>query len=125
MQTTVHLKNYRSSARKARLVADLIRGVLVVEARHRLQFSSKKAARAVLKLLESGVANLKDQHQVREEQLQVAEVVVNEGPTLKRMRPASRGRVSPLLKRTCHVKLTLAVVQVDKPVSAKVKKDDK
>lgn len=108
MKVTAKLKNYRSSARKARLVAGLIRGAKVSEARRLLKFNSKKASTAMLKLVNSAAANAEHNYQVKEsENMVVSKVLVNEGVTMKRWNQVSRGRAHPILKRTCHLEVVL------------------
>jgi len=96
------LKTYRQSPRKVRLVADLVRGVSVEEALNRLRFSDKRAAEQVAKVIVSALANAKDIGQDRSE-LRVAEIRVDEGPTLQRSRPRAQGRAFPIRKRTSHI----------------------
>jgi ribosomal protein L22 len=98
-----------SSARKARLVTDLIRGRSVPEARTILAFSNRAVAKDVEKVLRSAVANAEsrpDLHWVGDE-LVVAAAHADEGPTLKRWRPRARGRVARIRKRTCHITIEL------------------
>jgi len=98
----------RSSARKARLVVDHIRGRTVPEARTVLAFSQRAVAREVEKVLRSAVANAEANHGMVGDDLVVASVYVDEGPTIKRWRARARGRVSRIHKRTCHITLKLA-----------------
>jgi large subunit ribosomal protein L22 len=96
--------NYaRISARKARLIADLIRDRPVRDALDVLQFSPRRAARMVEKVLLSAVANADDQGEVDSDDLFVSIARVDEGPTIKRWRPKDRGRAHPINKRTCHI----------------------
>src|SRR4051812_48706920 len=103
----------RQSARKMRLVIDLIRGRVVPEAYAILKFSKKLAARQIHKVLKSAVANA-EQHAQRTnealdvDRLRVKYAVVNEGQTLKRFTPASMGRGTPIMKRTSHVEIRVA-----------------
>lgn len=100
--------NYlRISPRKVRTVVNLIRGKKVEEARQILRFTIKRAARPLGKLLESAIANAKHNGKMNEENLVIAEIKVDEGRTLKRFRPSSRGRTSPILKRTSRVTIIL------------------
>jgi large subunit ribosomal protein L22 len=98
----------RSSARKARLVVDHIRGRTVPEARTVLAFSQRSVAREVEKVLRSAVANAEANHGLVGDNLIVASVYVDEGPTLKRWRARARGRVARIKKRTCHITVKLA-----------------
>jgi large subunit ribosomal protein L22 len=91
------------SPRKARLVADNIRGLTVPEARTVLAFTTRAAAVDVEKVLRSAVANAEANHGMTGDELVVAEVFVDEGPTIKRFQPRARGRVGAIKKRTCHI----------------------
>jgi large subunit ribosomal protein L22 len=95
------------SPRKARLVADHIRGRSVPEARTILAFTPRAAAHDVEKVLRSAIANAYIKHQWDDEDLYVKAVYVDEGPTLKRWRARARGRVNRILKRTCHITIKL------------------
>jgi len=97
----------RTSARKARLVCDHIRGKDVTEARAILAFTPRAAAKPWLKLLESAVANAEHNHELVGEELRVAAVHADEGPTLKRFRPRAMGRATRIRKRTSHLSITL------------------
>jgi ribosomal protein L22 len=98
----------RTSARKARLVAEHIRGRSVPEARAVLAFTPRAAARELEKVLASAVANAEANHGLVGDELVVRTAVVDEGPTLKRWRARARGRVARIKKRSCHITLTLA-----------------
>jgi large subunit ribosomal protein L22 len=98
----------RSSARKARLVTDLIRGRTVPEARTILAFSDRAVARDVEKVLRSAVANAEANHNLHGDELYVVTAYADEGPTLKRWRARARGRVARIRKRTCHITVHLA-----------------
>ncbi len=102
-----YLKNYRQSPRKVRLVADLVRGKSVVDASNALNFLPKRAAGMFQKLLASAVANADHNFKVSPDTLKVTAVSVTKGPTLKRIRPVSRGRAHRINKRTSIVTLTL------------------
>ena len=108
MEVTARLSNLRISPRKVRLVANLIRGLDVVRARTQLQFLVKRPALPVLKLLNSAAANAKHNFKLNPEDMYVAKILVDEGPSLRRSRPQSRGRVHPIKKKSSHVSLTLA-----------------
>ena len=97
----------RTSARKARLVCDHIRGKDVAEARAILAFTPRAAAKAWIKLLESAVANAEHNHELVGEDLKIAAVHADEGPTLKRYRPRAMGRATRIRKRTSHLTITL------------------
>lgn len=111
--STARLANYRVSARKARLVADLIRGKRVEEARNILSFTLKKTAEPLRKLLESAVANaeyaaMERQERIDTDELVVSRIVVDEGRTLYRFVAAPRGRATRIRKRSSHITLELA-----------------
>jgi ribosomal protein L22 len=97
----------RTSARKARLVCDHIRGKDVAEARAILAFTPRAAAKPWLKLLESAVANAEHNHELVGEELKIVAVHADEGPTLKRFRPRAMGRATRIRKRTSHLSITL------------------
>ena len=99
-----------SSARKARLVTDLIRGRSVPEARTILAFSSRAVAKDVEKVLRSAVANAESRPDLHwsGDELVVVAAYADEGPTLKRWRARARGRVARIRKRTCHITIELA-----------------
>jgi large subunit ribosomal protein L22 len=110
MEITAKLKNYRIAPRKMRLMADLIRGKNVNEAKKNLMFSSKKSASSLTKLLNSAIANAKTNFAVKEEELgdlYIKKIMVNEGPKMKRFKPIARGSAHEFFKRTSHVLITL------------------
>ncbi len=100
-------KYVRSSARKARLVCDHIRGKSVEEARAILQFTPRAVARDWSKVLESAVANAEHNHELDGEDLFIKAAHADEGPTLKRFRPRAMGRATPIRKRTSHLTILL------------------
>jgi large subunit ribosomal protein L22 len=111
----------RISPRKARLVAEHIRGRSVPEARAVLAFTSREAARALEKVLHSAVSNAEANHGLAEERLYIKAAYVDGGPVLKRWRPRARGRVARIRKRTCHITVLLAegaVVEAPAPSEA-------
>ena len=112
-------KFVRVTPRKARLVADLIRGRTVPEARTILAFSTRAAAREIEKVLRSAVANAESNPNLRwnGDDLVVSTVQIDEGPTIKRWQARARGRVSRILKRTSHI-----TIRVDMPVRVETQK---
>jgi ribosomal protein L22 len=102
-----HAKYVRTSARKARLVCDHIRGKSVPEARAILAFAPRAVARDWAKLLDSAVANAENNHELLGDDLRIKEVYADEGPTLKRFRPRAMGRATQIHKRTSHLTITL------------------
>src|SRR5437762_12429148 len=93
----------RVTPRKARLVADQVRGLPVPEARPLLDFSTRGAARDIGKLIASAASNAEANHELVAEDLRITEINVDEGPTLKRWRARARGRAARVEKRTSHV----------------------
>ncbi len=97
--------------RKVRLIADMIRGKKVTRALDLLSVMPKRAARPVLKLLNSAVANAKHNHSLAVEDLKVAQIYVDGGPVLKRWMPKAHGRATPVRERTSHINLVLGVME--------------
>jgi large subunit ribosomal protein L22 len=113
MEARAIQRTVRQSARKMRLVIDLIRGRGVPEADAILRFSKKRAAKQIRKVLKSAVANAQQAAQRQNtpfdaDRLRVKYAVVNEGATLKRFAAAAMGRATPILKRTSHVEIHVA-----------------
>ncbi|ERJ18042.1 50S ribosomal protein L22 [Salinisphaera shabanensis E1L3A] len=108
MESFAKLRFARISPQKARLVADEVRGMPVERALETLQFSSRKAAHIVRKVLESAVANAEHNEGADIDELKVATIMVDEGPTMKRMKPRARGRADRIFKRTSHVTIRVA-----------------
>ena len=102
-------KYVRVSPRKVQIVIDLIRGKQVDDALAILMYTPKSAAPVVEKLLNSAIANAENNLEMSRENLYVAEVYANQGPTLKRMNPVSKGRAHSILKRTSHITVILDV----------------
>src|SRR3989344_3697976 len=100
------LKNYRQSPRKVRLVGDLIKGKRVVDAETELRMLTKRASLPIKKLLDSAVANAK-QNGIEKENLMILNVTVNKGIVLKRFRPRARGSASRINKRNSHIEIIL------------------
>ncbi len=98
------------SAQKARLVADQVRGKTVGEALDYLSFNNKKAAVLVKKVLESAVANAEHNEGMDIDELKVSTIFVDEGMTMKRIRPRAKGRADRILKRSCHITVKVAEV---------------
>jgi large subunit ribosomal protein L22 len=97
----------RVAPRKARLVADQIRGMSVPEAQTLLEFSTRGAATDLKKLIDSAAANAENNHELIADEMRIAEIRVDEGPTLKRWRARARGRATRIEKKTCHVSVVL------------------
>ena len=122
MEARAIQRGVRQSARKMRLVVDLIRGRAVPEADAILRFSKKRAARQIHKVLKSAVANAQQAAQRQNtpfdaDTLRVSYAVVNEGQTLKRFTAAAMGRGTPILKRTSHVEIRVMGSGTEAPVA--------
>jgi large subunit ribosomal protein L22 len=98
----------RVAPRKARLVADQVRGLHIDKARALLQFSPRGAAHDIGKLIDSAASNAENNHDLVADEMRVAEITVDEGPTLKRFRPRALGRATPIHKRTSHIAVALS-----------------
>ena len=94
--------------RKARLLVDMVRGKRVEEALSMLQFTPSPSARVVAKAIKSAAANAENTMQMLSSELRIVEIYADEARTLKRFRPRSRGRVSPILKRSSHITVVIA-----------------
>ena len=101
------LKDARISSRKVKIVADLIRGKNVDEALAIVKFTPKAASEVVEKLLKSAIANAENNHGMKSNNLYVAEIYANQGPTLRRIRPAAKGSAVRIRKRTSHITIVL------------------
>lgn len=108
MEVAARLSGARLSAQKARLVADQIRGKSVEEALDILAFSKKKGAVLVKKVLESAIANAEHNEGADVDELKVSTIFVDEGFTMKRIKPRAKGRADRILKRTCHITVKVA-----------------
>jgi len=108
MEVIARLKGARLSAQKARLVADQIRGKGVEEALELLNYSSKKGAAVIKKVLNSAIANAEHNEGADVDELKVSTILVDEGMTMKRIMPRAKGRADRILKRSCHITITVA-----------------
>ena len=108
MEAKAIARYVRVSPRKARVVVDLVRGKSVIQAQEILAFTNRGIAETVEKVLNSAVANSENLHHVRPEALYVKECYVDEGPTLKRIRPRAKGSASRINKRTAHITIVVA-----------------
>ena len=111
MEITAKLKYLRIAPRKVRLVADLIRGKRVSEAQTLLEFTIKRATKPLKKVLESAISNAQNNFGLKESNLLISEIFIDEGPTLKRVRPRAFGKFFPIHKRTSHVTLILDEIE--------------
>jgi large subunit ribosomal protein L22 len=108
MQVFAILKNVPMSAQKMREVVRQIQGLPALEAQAVLKFVPRKGARLVAKTLDSAIANAENNNKLKAETLRVKEAVAGTATTLKRFTPKARGSAGPILKRRCHIKITLS-----------------
>ncbi len=101
----------RIAPRKARLIADQVRGMHIEKARALLQFSPRGAAKDIHKLIDSAAANAENNHDLIGDEMRVSSITVDEGPTLRRFRPRAMGRATPINKRTSHIRVALTPVE--------------
>jgi len=114
MEVTARLRHLQASAQKVRLVADLIRGKDVQEAVNILGLTNKSAARDIQKVLKSAIANAESRDEkIDVDKLYVQEILIDGGPTLKRIQPAPMGRAFRILKRQSHITIRLATRRAD------------
>jgi large subunit ribosomal protein L22 len=107
MQVSATAKRLGISPQKARLVVDQVRGKAVSDALDVLNFSTQKGALLVRKVVESAIANAENNEGADVDELKISEIFVNEGLTMKRIRPRAKGRADRIFKRTCHVTVTV------------------
>ena len=107
MEVNAKLRFARISPQKARLVADQVRGMSVDKALETLVFSQKKAAAIIKKILDSAIANAEHNEGADIDELSITCVMVDQAPTMKRLRPRAKGRANRILKRTSHITLTV------------------
>jgi large subunit ribosomal protein L22 len=103
MEVTARAKFVRRTPRKARLLADAVRGMTVAEALTYLEFSPKHAATDVAKVIKSATANAEHNFNLNRDDLYLKNILVDEGPTMKRIRPVSRGMAHQYFHRLCHI----------------------
>ena len=108
MEVRAIAKRLSISAQKVRLVADQVRGKPVADALDVLNFSTKKGAVLVKKTLESAIANAEHNEGADVDDLRISDIFVNEGMTMKRIRPRAKGRADRILKRSCHITVTVS-----------------
>jgi large subunit ribosomal protein L22 len=122
-EVTAKLRYLRIAPRKVRAVLDIIRGLDVVSAEAQLVHLSKRAARPILKLLNSAVSNAINQYPVKKEDLYIKEIFADEGPTLYRFMPRAFGRATPIRKRSTHVTIVLGIKKEVKPIKKEKEKE--
>ena len=104
-------KYVRVAPRKARLIADQVRGLHIEQARALLEFSPRGVAQDIQKLINSAAANAENNHDLVGDEMKIASITVDEGPTLRRYRPRALGRATPINKRTSHIAVALTPVE--------------
>jgi large subunit ribosomal protein L22 len=107
VESRAHARHIRISPRKVKIVTDLIRGKDLSEALNILTFTPKAASKPVEKLVRSAAANAENNHDMNLENLYIAEIQANQGPTLKRFRARAQGRGTQILKRSSHISVVL------------------
>lgn len=108
MEVAAKLRGAGLSAQKARLVADQVRGKSVEDALDLLAFSPKKGAAVIKKVLDSAIANAEHNEGADVDELKISTICVDEGVTMRRIRPRAKGRADRILKRTCHITVKVA-----------------
>ncbi|MBU1203345.1 50S ribosomal protein L22 [Patescibacteria group bacterium] len=124
VEVKAKLKHVRISPKKMRLVADLVRGLTVTEAFEKLPVTFKRSAPIISKLLKSAVANAIDRYDVKEEDLRIKSIIVNQGVDLKRWKPAAFGRAHPYKKHSSHVEIMLVTKEGVKATLKDKKKEE-
>ncbi len=125
MEITVKLRYLHITPRKARFVADLLKGLKVDEAEAQLMFSARRSSEPILKLLQSAIANAKHNYQLSKEKLFVKSVNVDNGPMTKRWTPRARGSASQIQKKTSHITLILGVAEEAQKLKFNIKEKEK
>ncbi len=125
MTITATQKYVRIAPRKLRLVADVVRGRQLADINEILSVLNKHGARVINETIRQAVANAVNNQGLTEQQLSLQSLVIDEGPTYKRFRAGARGRGKPILKRTSHVQVKLAVAQAEKPAQVEPKQPAK
>jgi large subunit ribosomal protein L22 len=122
MEVMSKAKFIRVAPRKTRLLAGLVRGLTVEEARRQLTFSAKEAARPMLKAINSAVANAVHNHKLSDVGMIVSRVIVDEGPKIKRFTPRAQGRATPIRLRMSHITVWVKPTEVQSQEQPKAKR---
>lgn len=125
IESKAKLRYLRMSPRKVRLLVGLVRGMKAAKAAEQLRWSKLAAAKPVLKLLNSAIANAKNNNAAKEDTLVIKEAFVDGGPTLKRWQPRAFGRANPIRKRTSHVTIVLQGETDEKGIKEEAKQKEK
>ena len=118
-------RNLRMSARKVRLVVNLVRKMNAVSALSQLKFINKLASKPVSELIKSAIANAEHNHNLKKDNLVISEAYVNQGTAMKRWRPRAFGRAAPIHKHMCHITVVLAEAAVAEKKIEKKETNDK
>lgn len=118
MEARAQARNVRVTPMKARRVVNLIRGLPAARARDILRFAPQDASEPVLKVLDSAVANAANNHNMDQRSLVVAGAYVDEGPTMKRIRPRAQGRAYRVRKRSSHITIVVAETETESAAPA-------
>lgn len=122
MEIKASLRNYRIAPRKIRLIADLVRGKKLEDAKREIKFYKKRGSLPISKVLDSATANAKNNLNLKDEEIKnlyIKKISVGEGLKLKRWRPVSRGSANEIKKRTSHIKIILAPKKDNKKIKPK------
>jgi len=125
MEIRAVAKYIRISPKKIRLVADLIRDMSLNKAIETLSFLPHRAARPLLKVINSAIANAENNFGLKKEYLQIKSLIVNQGPALKRWTPKARGVATPIKRRSSHITVILATTKDDKSIKKPEEKKEK
>lgn len=118
MEVKASLKHLRTSPRKVRLVADMVRGKKVDNALNQLMLTNKKVTSPIQKLLMSAISNAENNFELKKDNLIIKEIRVDDGATLKRWMPRAHGRATPIRKRSSHIMITLGEIVETKKTEA-------
>ncbi len=121
MEVKAKLKFLKMGPKKLRLLADVIRGLDVAGAQAQLSFVNKIAAKPLIKLINSAIANAENNFDLKKDNLFIKKIIIDEGPVLRRWQPKAHGRATPIKKRSCHINLILAEKVVTKKAGKKEK----
>ncbi|MGB8815998.1 MAG: 50S ribosomal protein L22 [Minisyncoccia bacterium] len=120
---TAKLNDYRQSPRKVRLLANLIKGKKVEDAKNTLEFTVKRASKPILDLLDSAIANAKNNFSLEKDILFIKKITVDEGVVLKRRMPRARGMAYPIKKRNSHIFIELDIIENMPKTKSQIKKE--
>lgn len=108
MKTIAIHRRARSSPQKTRIIANIIRGKKATKALEILQYTNKKSAKLIKKVLQSAIANAKHNNNINENELKITKIFIDEGPRIKRILPRAKGRADHIIKRTSHITVVVS-----------------